>query len=482
MSPERQARAASPNTILAVVLTAYLMILLDLSIVYTGMPEIGRTMGMGPVMQTWVQNAYLLCFGGFLLLSARLGDTFGRRRILQVGIVLFTLASLVIGISQSPFELIAARAVQGIGASILAPSVLAIISTTFAEGAERTRALAWYSVVAGAGASLGMVLGGVFAGLLSWRIGFLVNIPIGIGLFFAVARFIPEGERINGQFDIVGALASTCGMGLLVYGLVSSADAGWFAPATLSALISAIVVLGGFLWHENRVVVPVLPLRLFASRERSAAYLGRMLFIGSMVSFFFFSTQYMQEVLGYSAFQAGLGFLPMTLLTFLAAMAIPKVAKAVGSIPMLMAALVFIIVGLLWMAQAGPDAAYWQLGLPMLLIGIGNGSAMAPLTMAGIHGVEARDQGAASGLVNVAHQLGGSLGLSALIVVFAANANPAVSAAAGISHQVSAVLIGAAGMNVLALILAAIFLLPASRRKERALRSVGSEAASASIH
>ncbi len=236
MTSQRPIKAVGHRTILAVVLIVYLMILLDLSIVYTGMPEIGETMGMSSVMQTWVQNAYLLFFGGFLFFSARLGDTFGRRPILQLGIVLFTLASLVIGTSQSQYELIAARAVQGLGASILASSVLANISTTFPEGSERTRALAWYSVVAGAGSSLGMVLGGIFAGLLSWRIGFLVNIPIGFGLLNAVVRFIPESERIGGKFDILGAVASTLGMGLLIYGLVSAADAGWLNPTTLNNL------------------------------------------------------------------------------------------------------------------------------------------------------------------------------------------------------------------------------------------------------
>lgn len=466
MTRQRPARTVAPNTILGVVLTAYLMILLDLSIVYTGMPEIGQTMGMSPVMQTWVQNAYLLCFGGFLLLSARLGDTFGRRRILQVGIVLFTLASLVIGISQSQYELIAARAVQGLGASILAPSVLAIISTTFPEGSERTRALSWYSIVAGAGSSLGMVLGGIFAGLLSWRIGFLVNIPIGLALFFAVARFIPEGERTVGKFDVLGAVTSTVGMSLLVYGLVSAADAGWLDPVTLSSLALSVAVLGFFLWHEGHAAVPVLPLRLLRSRERSAAYVARMLYIGSMVSFFFFGTQFMQEALGYSALQAGLGFLPMTLFTFVSAMAIPRITRIVGGIPMLMTALLFMAAGLIWMAQAGVDASYWQLALPMVLIGIGNGAAMAPLTMSGVRGVESRDQGAASGLVNAAHQLGGSIGLSVLIVVFAANADPQLTGTAQMGHQVSAVLVGAAIMNVLAIILTAVFILPANRRPD----------------
>lgn len=466
MTLQRPARAAGPNTILGVVLTAYLMILLDLSIVYTGMPEIGQTMGMSPVMQTWVQNAYLLCFGGFLMLSARLGDAFGRRRILQVGVVLFTIASFVIGISVSQYELIAARAVQGLGASILAPSVLAIIATTFPEGSERTRALAWYSVVAGAGASLGMVLGGVFAGLLSWRIGFLVNIPIGVALLFAVARYVPENLPTKGKFDVIGSVASTLGVGLLVYGLVNAADAGWFDPVTLATLVLSVAILGLFLGYEKRVQTPVLPLRLFRSRERSAAYLARMLYVGSIVSFFFFGTQFMQEVLGYSALQAGLGFLPMTLVQFAAAMAIPRVTRLMGGAPMLMAALLLISIGLFWLAGAGAEASYWQLALPMVVIGIGNGGAMAPLTTSGVRGVEARDQGAASGLVNVAHQLGGSVGLSILIVVFAANARPELSGAAQMSHQVSAVFAGAAVMNLLALALTALFILPANRRRD----------------
>jgi hypothetical protein len=291
-----------------------------------------------------------------------------------------------------------------------------------------------------------------------------VNLPIGIALLYAVARFIPEGERSVGKFDILGAVASTSGMGLLIYGLVNAADAGWLEPVTLASLTLSVVLLGFFLWHEGRAAVPVLPLRLLASSERSAAYLGRMLYVGSMVSFFFFGTQYMQQVLGYSALQAGLGFLPMTLFTFGSAMAIPRVTRVIGGVPMLMLALLCIIAGLLWMSQAGVDAAYWQLALPMVLIGIGNGAAMAPLTTSGVRGVESRDQGAASGLVNVAHQLGGSIGLSALVVVFAANANPQLTSAAEMSHQISAVLIAAAIMNVLALVLAAIFILPANRK------------------
>lgn len=320
---------------------------------------------------------------------------------------------------------------QGLGASILAPSVLAIISATFPERSERTRALAWYSVVAGAGASLGMVLGGVFAGLLSWRIGFLVNIPIGIGLLF----------------------------------VVNAAEAGWLDAVTVATLVSSVVVLGLFIRHEGRVAVPILPLRLFRSRERCAAYLARMLYVGSIVSFFFFGTQYMQRVLGYSALQAGLGFLPMTLVQFAAALAVPRLDRALGGAPMLIGSLLLISMGLLWLSRAGVDASAWQLALPMVLIGIGNGGAMAPLTSSGVRDVDAGDQDAASGIVNVAHQLGGSLGLSSLIVVFTASADPLLAAAQEMSRQLSAVFTGAAVFNVLALALTALFILPAHRHR-----------------
>ncbi len=437
MKSHRPVRPSSPNTILGVVLVVYLMILLDLSIVYTGMPEIGRTMRMGPVMQTWVQNAHLLCFGGFLLLSARLGDTFGRRPILRVGVVLFTAASLVIGIAQSPHELIVARAVQGLGASTLAPSVLAIISTTFPEGSERTRALAWYSIAAGAGASLGPVLGGIFAGLLSWR----TRLPGEHSDRYRTAvRHRPPHSRQRpqgGQVRRDGCPGLDRGVGLLVYGLVNAAQTGWLDRATRATLALSVAVLGFFLWHEGRVGVPLLPLRLLRSRKRLAAYLARMLHVGSIVSFF--GTQYMQRVLDYSALQAGLGFLSMTLIQFAAATTVPRATPLFGGVSLLMGSLLAISAGLLWLAAAGAQASAWQLALPMVLIGIGKGGAMVPLTTSGVRGVETGDQGAASGLVNVVHQLGGSIGLSLLIVVFAASADPGLPHAVEMSRQVSRV-------------------------------------------
>lgn len=467
MAPHKA--GANPDTILAVVLTAYFMIVLDLSIVYTGLPEIGMTMALDPVALSWVQNAYLLCFGGFLLLSAKLGDGFGRKRMFQIGIVLFTASSVVIGLSQTPWELIGARAIQGIGASILAPTVLAIISATFAEGAERTRALSLYSMVAGFGASLGLVLGGLLAGLVSWRAGFLINLPIGVALWFAVRRVLQETDSVPGKFDIIGAVTSTLGSAALVYGIVNSAALGWTNQVTIVSLALAIVVLAIFIWTETRVSAPVLPLRLFLSAERSVAYLARMLVVGSVVSFFFFMTQFMQGVLGYSPVWAGLGFLPMTIPTFLAAIAVPRITRRTGQAGLLIISVVLVAIGLIWLAQAAPGANYWlSIAVPMVILGLGNGAVLAPLTTFGLKAVDSKDQGAASGMVNVAHQIGGSLGLSLLVVVFASASSPELSGAVLLSHRIGMALTGAAIMNVVALAMILIFIVPTQPEFRRA--------------
>jgi len=454
--------AASPRTVLAIVLLTYLMIVLDISIVVTGLPEIREGLGFTPVGLSWVQNAYLLCFGGFLLLAARAGDVLGRKRMLLWGLALFTASSLAIGCAQSSVWLIGARAIQGIGAAILAPTVLALISTTFPEGAERTRALAYYSMVAGAGSSLGLVLGGIFADQLSWRVGFFINVPLGIVLMIGAARSLKESDKASGVFDVFGAFGSTLGMGSLVYGIVRSADAGWTESITLSAIGLGVLLLSLFVLNEARVAQPIMTMRLFARLERTGAYAGRMLFIGSMVSFFFFSTQFMQGVLGFSPLQAGAGFLPMTLPTFAAAMAVPFCTRKFGNSGLLSLALAFAAAGMLWLSQADENARYLlDIALPMVLIGIGNGFALGPLTVAGVAGVANKDQGAASGLVNTAHQLGGTLGLSVLVVIFAAADAPGLAGAQLLAHRITAATFGAGLMLSLALAIAVIVIAPA---------------------
>jgi EmrB/QacA subfamily drug resistance transporter len=452
------------NRVLAVVLTSYLMIVLDISIVITGLPGIQKELGFSPVGLSWVQNAYLLCFGGFLLLAARAGDLVGRKRMLLIGLALFTLSSLAIGLAATPAWLISARALQGVGAAILAPSVLALIATTFPEGAERTRALAAYSMVAGAGSALGLVLGGYFAEQISWRVGFFMNVPIGIVLMLSVARVVRESELRPGAIDLFGALTSTLGMICLVFGIVQSAESGWAAPRTLAAVASGVVLLIVFVVIEARAMQPIMPLHLFASRQRWGAYLSRMLFLGGMVSFFYFTTQFLQRVLGYSPFQAGLAFLPMTLMTFVAAVMVPAFTRRLGNARVLSMALALTATGLLWLSTADPNARFTlDIALPMALIGLGNGAALGPLTVAGVAGVADHDQGAASGVVNVFHQLGGSLGLGLLVVVFASANRQGMDGIQLLSHRIAMALTGAGVMLTLSLIAALLFVVPAER-------------------
>ncbi|MFC3182270.1 MFS transporter [Cypionkella sinensis] len=405
------------RAVLIVVLASYTMILLDTSIVITGLPEIRAELGFSPVMLSWVQTSYMLAFGGFLMLGARAGDLFGRRRVFLAGLSLFTLSSLVIGAAPNAAVLLAARAVQGLGAAVLAPSTLALLQVHFAEGEERTRALSLYAATAGIGSSLGLVLGGVFAGWLSWRVGFFINVPVGIAVYLAARHLLTETPASGGSLDIASALTSTFGMAALVFGILRIAEVGPDS-LTLAALALGAVVLMAFFLRQAWSTAPLLPLRLFHSPVRSGAYAARMMFIGAMMGFFFLTTQLMQNDLGFTPVQAGLGFLPMTGVTFLASLALPRLTRVLGNGGVLVLAFGCGALGLFWLSFAGQDYLT-SVALPMLLLGFGNGSALGPLTVAGVQGVQPADAGAASGLVNVAHQLGGSLGVAGLAAVAA---------------------------------------------------------------
>lgn len=431
-SPHREA-------VLAIVLVSYLMIVLDISIVITALPKIQQSLSFSATGLTWIQNAYTLAFGGLLLLGARAGDILGRRRMFIIGLTLFTATSLAIGLAQSPAWLLCARALQGVGAAILAPSTLALLSTNFPEGPERTRAVGLYGATAGVGASIGLVLGGIIADWLSWRVGFFINLPIGIALILGALRYIKESERHSGQFDLPGAVSSALGMSTLVYGMVRSATTGWSDRLTVASLTTGALLIVFLVWNESRAKQPIMPLRLFASRERTGAYTARILFLGAMVGFWFFTTQFLQGVLGFSPFQAGLAFLPTTRPNFAAAITVPKLTRRFGNGRVLAGGLALTLIGMAWLSHVSVDTPYFTgVALPMILIGLGQGCTLSPLTVAGIAGVPAEDAGAASGLVNVAHQLGGSLGLGILVVVFAAAESSVLSAGGLLAHRIAA--------------------------------------------
>ena len=459
----------STGPVLAIILISYFMILLDNSVIFTALPSIESELNLGAGQLAWVQDAYTLVFGGLLLLGARAGDLFGRRRVFVFGLVVFSFASLLIGSSPSGEWMIAARSLQGIGAAIVAPASLSLIAVSFPEGKERARAIVLYGATAGIGASLGMVIGGAFAEWISWRAGFFINVPIGIAMIALAPRFLPETKPARGAFDVLGALTATGGVGALVFGIIHAAESTWTSPVTVASLAAGVVLLALLVVNEARASDPIMPLRLFASRVRVGGYVGRMLYMGAMIGFFYFTTQYLQDVLGMNPLQAGLGFLPITLVNFAVALLLPQLTRRIGDRLPLILGIALTLAGMIWLSRLTPDAGYLLgVALPMLVIGAGQGLVFAPLTTAGMSGATAEHAGAASGLVNTFHQLGMALGLGVLVAVSVKAGADAATAGAAAVAQVSAALTGSAVLLGIALLICATLILPKSRRGERA--------------
>ncbi len=413
-------RARHTRAVLAIVLVSYFMIVLDNSIIFTGLPQIQASMDLSPAGLAWVQNAYTLVFGGLLLLGARTGDLLGRRRVFVVGLALFGLASLLVGAAQNETWIIAARAFQGVGAAIVAPSSLALITALFPAGPERTRATAAYGTTAGIGASLGLVAGGALASAISWRAGFFINVPIAVVMIVLALRYLPPFTAARGRFDVAGAVGSTLGMGALVYGIINAGDAGWGNPLSVWPIVIGAVVLAAFVINEWKAKQPIMPLRLFADRERTGAAVARLLFAGTMIAFFFFTTQYFQGVYHWTPLQAGLGFLPMTVVQFGSSLFVSRLTGRIGNAPLLVLGLALVTGGLAWITRLTVDTSFLAGAVgPLILIGLGQGLAFGPITSAGLAGARPEDAGAASGLVNTAHQLGSTLGVAVLTTVAA---------------------------------------------------------------
>ena len=459
-------RTSSQVAVLAIILISYFMILLDNSVIFTGLPSIREDLELSVTGLSWVQDAYVLVFGGLLLLGARAGDIVGRRRLFVMGLIVFGTASLLIGLAPAGWWLIAARALQGIGAAIVAPTSLALITAYF-DGEARSRAVAWYGATAGIGASLGLLVGGALAQWVSWRAAFLVNVPIAIAMVVGARAVLSETPRLRGSFDVVGALCATLGMGALVFGIIESGEIGWGSARVLVSLVVGVVLLAALVVNESRALQPIMPLRLFRSRERSGAYAARMLYLGAMIGFFFFTTQYLQDALGFTPLQAGLGFLPMSLVNFAVALAIPRLGARIPNGVLLAGGTAVTLLGMAWLSRAGVGDAYLSsVALPMVLIGAGQGLAFAPLTNAGIAGVAPSDAGAASGLVNTAHQLGTALGLAVLSAV-ALRAGSGSSGPDAVAEQVRAALTGSSVLLALALLIVLVLIVPAGRSDRR---------------
>jgi EmrB/QacA subfamily drug resistance transporter len=413
-------RGHHPGLALLVIAGAQLMIVLDSTIVNIALPHMQTALKFSDTGLSWVLNAYTLTFGGLMLLGGRMGDILGRRRTFGVGIALFILASLLGGFAQSSGWLLAMRALQGVGGAIASPTALALITTNFMEGKERNRAFGVFAAVSGAGAAIGLLLGGVLTDYLSWRWVLFVNVPIGIVLIGLVPLFLAESQRQPGRFDIGGALTSTAGMSALVYGFIHASDKGWTSTITIVAFVAAVVLLVAFFVIETRHSQPIVPLRLFANRDRSTSYAIMFAFVGGMMGMFFFLTQFVQNVLGYSPIKAGVAFLPIAFIIGVSAQISSRFLIKTGPKPFTIAGAILSTGGLAWLAQLSANSGYVTgLLFPMLLFGFGMGFIFVPLTMTSVAGVRPEDSGAASAMLNVMQQVGGSLGLSILVTVFA---------------------------------------------------------------
>src|SRR6266542_3184462 len=417
--PGAARRGFHPALTLTVIAASQLMVVLDATIVNIALPHIQQALHFSTTSLSWVLNAYTLTFGGLLLLGGRAGDILGRRRVFITGILVFTVASLLGGLATSSAWLLAARALQGVGGAIASPTALALITTNFAEGRERNRAFGVFAAVSVSGAAIGLLAGGMLTSWLSWRWVLFVNVPIGILLAMVAPLYITESERQPGRFDLGGALTSTAGMVALVYGFIRAAQEGWSDVITIGSFVASVVLLGVFLSIETRTRQPITPLHMFRNRNRAGSYAIMFALAAALFGMFFFLTLFVQEVLGYSPLKAGLAFLPVSGVIIVTAQVVARLVPTVGAKRLMVAGSLLATGGLAWLSRITATSGYVEgiLG-PMLVFGLGMGLLFVPLTIVAVSGVERRESGAASSLLNVMQQVGGSLGLSILVTVF----------------------------------------------------------------
>jgi len=466
---------------LALLASAQFVIVLDASIVNVALPSIGRDLDFSQDDLSWVVNAYTLFFGGFLLLGGRLADLLGRRRMFMAGMVLFAGASLAGGLAQSDLWLIIARAVQGLGAALVSPAALSIVTTTFREGAERNTALGVWGAVAGSGGAAGVLLGGVLTEYAGWEWVLFVNVPIGIAAAAIAPTLLGESrDERHRAFDLAGAVSVTAGLALLVYTLVDANNAGWTSSQTIVLGTVAVALLAAFVVIEMRQRHPLVPFSIFRLRTLRGSNVVGLLIGMSLFSMFFFISLYLQQVLGYSALKAGVAYLPLALLIIVSAAGASQLVTRIGFKPTLIAGLLFIAGALLWFAQVSATGGSYvgDVLFPSMLAAVGLGLAFVSVTIGAVTGTQPEEAGLASGLINTAQQVGGALGLAILAAVANHTTDNALAGGES-SHTVAltqgfqdAFLIGA-GFALLGALLAAVLISSRDSREQAAAARAG---------
>jgi EmrB/QacA subfamily drug resistance transporter len=413
---------------------AQYIVVLDASIVNVALPSIGEGLDFSQANLAWVVNAYVLTFGGFLLLGGRLADLLGRRRVFISGLLLVAVASLAAGFAATEGQLIAARAAQGLGAAIISPAALSIVMNTFSDGTERNKALGAWGAVAGAGGASGVLLGGILTDGLGWEWVLWVNVPVALIAAALAPRLIAESRSEAGTrtFDVAGAVSVTAGLTVLVYALVDATDAGWGSFQTLGLIGLSAALIAAFIAIELRSKDPLMPFRIFRLRTLTGANVVGLLVGASLFSMFFFITLYMQQVLGYSAIEAGLSYLPLALMIIAASGVASQLVTRIGFKPVLAAGMAFIAAALVWFSQVSVGGGFTTdiLG-PSLLAAIGLGFGFVTTTIAAVSGVREQESGLASGLINTSQQIGGALGLAVLATIANSRTDDLMASAGG---------------------------------------------------
>jgi EmrB/QacA subfamily drug resistance transporter len=405
----------NPWLVLVLVCLGQFMVILDATIVNVALPSIERDLGFSATSLQWVINSYTLMFGGFLLLGGRAGDLIGRKRVFLAGVIVFSAASLLNGLATSSGMLIAFRGLQGLGAALVSPAALSIITTTFEEGPDRTKALGVWSAIAAGGGAFGLLLGGILTDWLSWEWIFFVNVPIGIAAFVLSARYVPESRAPDrpDSFDIGGAVSVTAGLMVLVYAIVKAQDYGWGSAKTIGLAALAVALLVAFVVIESRVEAPLMPLRIFGSRTLAGANIAGLFMGAGFFGFIFIGTLYMQQVLGYSALETGAAWMVASSFSMILSAPVQKLVTRFSAGPVLMVGMAMVGGGILWSTVVPVHAHYWvDLAAPWIVVGAGTAFAFIPISIAGLQGVTEQDAGLASGLLNTSQQLGGAIGVA----------------------------------------------------------------------
>jgi EmrB/QacA subfamily drug resistance transporter len=431
--------------VLVIACLAQFMVILDATIVNVALPSIQRGLHFSPASLQWVVNGYTLIFGGFLLLGGRAADLLGRKRLFMAGIALFSFASLVNGLAQSPGMLIAGRALQGLGGALVAPAALSIITTTFTSSEERTKALGVWSGIAAGGGAVGLLLGGVLTDLLSWQWIFIVNVPVGLVALAMTLRFVPESRASveHRTFDLAGAATVTAGLVVLVYAIVKAQSYGWGSLRTLAVAAVGVALLAAFGAIERRSPAPLVRLSIFRVRTLAVADVVMLLVASGMFSMFFFASLYVQEILGYSPLRAGLAFLPVTAGIGVGAAIAQQLIRRIGVRAVAVGGIALATVGMILLTGLPVHGSYaGNLLVGLMPMSIGMGLTFVPITLLGTGNIKDDDAGLASGLFNTAQQVGGALGLAVLATLAASRTSGLLHAGSGNAARLAALVSG----------------------------------------